>query len=116
MSTQTQQKSKKIAKKQIESSRASSIGAGKSDVNAAEKKITAVRNQKIKPSDAQKELRRVEREIDKLETEIEGITKLRAEHSTDYEKLMELDEREAGLKAHLEELLHEWEEAASMVN
>jgi len=70
---------------------------------------------KIKPSDVQKELRRIEREIEKLETEIESIAMLRTEHATDYEKLMELDELEAEFKAQLDELLEEWEEAASLV-
>jgi len=68
---------------------------------------------KIKPSDAQKELRRLEREIEKLETEIEALEGLRGQHSTDYEKLMELDEIEKELRAKLDILLEEWEEVAS---
>jgi len=37
------------------------------------------------------------------------------EHSTDYEKLMELDEKEAALQERLDDLLEEWEEAANNV-
>ena len=72
--------------------------------------------QKIKPSEAQKELRRAEREIEKLETEIEFILKEKADFSTDYEKLMQLDEQESELKTQLEDLLEEWEQAANHIS
>ena len=71
---------------------------------------------KIKPSEAQKELRRIEREIKKLESELETLAAQRTEHATDYEKLMELDESESVLKSQLEDMLEEWENAASMVS
>ncbi|MDR2568963.1 MAG: ABC-F family ATP-binding cassette domain-containing protein [Oscillospiraceae bacterium] len=70
--------------------------------------------QKIKPADAQKELRRVERDIEKLEAELRNIEIYRAKHSSDYEKLMELDEQELVLKAELDSLLDEWEEAVAL--
>ena len=69
------------------------------------------KRRKIKPSEAQKELRRIEREIEKLESALEAVEVLRGEHATDYEKLMELDEQEAVLKSQLEALLEEWEDA-----
>ena len=69
------------------------------------------KERKIKPSEAQKELRRIEREIERLETELESVEVLRGEHASDYEKLMELDERDAVLKVQLEEMLEEWEDA-----
>ncbi|MCL2662267.1 MAG: ABC-F family ATP-binding cassette domain-containing protein [Oscillospiraceae bacterium] len=71
---------------------------------------------KVKPSDAQKEQRRLEREIEKLEEEIEVLDKLKTEHATDYERLMELDEEEAALKTQLDELLEDWEEVASSLS
>ena len=69
---------------------------------------------KIKPSDAQKELRRVEREIEQLETGIEAISEQKNKHATDYEKLMELDVQETELRAQLDDLLDKWEHKASM--
>jgi len=80
-----------------------------------QKEKPPTQRRKIKPSDAQKELRRLEREIEKLETEIEAISMLRTEHATDYEKLMELDSFEAGLKTQLEQLLEDWENAATVL-
>jgi len=71
-------------------------------------------DKKIKPSERDKELRRVEREVDKLETEIEYLGMKKSEYSTDYEKLMEFDEQEAVLKEQLEELLNEWEHFANL--
>jgi len=70
---------------------------------------------KIKPSEVQKELRRLEREIEKLETELEVVEGLREKHATDYEKLMELDEQEAGLKSELDLLLVRWEETTELI-
>ena len=70
-------------------------------------------DKKIKPSEIQKELRRLEREIEKLESEIESVEKSRTEHSSDYEKLMELDESEAKLQNQLDSLLEDWETTAS---
>jgi hypothetical protein len=69
------------------------------------------KKRKIKPSEVQKELRRIEREIEKMESALEAVEVLRGEHATDYEKLMELDEQETVLKSQLEALLEEWEDA-----
>ena len=71
------------------------------------------KERKIKPSDATKELRRIEREIEKLETEMEELENLKSKHSTDYSKLMELDDLEAELKTQLEDLLEDWERSLS---
>jgi prefoldin subunit 5 len=67
----------------------------------------------MKPSEVQKELKRLEREIEKLEAEIEAVDELKAEYATDYEKLMELDKQETAHRAQLEELLESWEEVAN---
>jgi len=37
------------------------------------------------------------------------------EYSTDYEKLMEIDEQETVLRRQLDDLLEDWEDAASLV-
>ena len=68
---------------------------------------------KLKPSIAQKELRRLERDIEKLETELENLQSKKQEHATDYEKLMELDEHEKTVSAQLEELFEDWERTLS---
>ena len=67
---------------------------------------------KKKPSEAQKELRRLEREIDKLEKELESIKLVKDVFSTDYEKLMELDKQEQGIQDKLDWLMYQWEQMA----
>ena len=66
-----------------------------------------------KPSDTQKELRRIEREIEKLETNLADIKTQKEEHSTDYEKLMELDNQELQVQEELDALLEDWERSLS---
>jgi len=63
---------------------------------------------KRKPADTQKEIRRLEREIEKLEDELDGIKLLRDEFSADYEKLMELDERDKESQEALTGLYEQW--------
>jgi len=64
-----------------------------------------------KAADVQKELRRLEREIEKLENELDEISMLKEEHSSFFEKLLELDEREQEVLAAIELLYAEWEQA-----
>ena len=70
---------------------------------------------KKKPSDVQKEIKRLEREIEKLETELGGVGLLKDEFASDYEKLMELDERERGIAAEIDAVYGEWERFAEML-
>jgi len=63
---------------------------------------------KKKPADEQKKLRKLERDIEKLENDLEGIKQQKIEFSTDYEKLMELDEAETAAQESLDELYEEW--------
>jgi len=86
-------------------------------VSSAQKKEPPERQkpakkQTKKPADALKELRRLEREIDKLEKELEAIKLKKQVFSTDYEKLMELDEQEKVVKEQLDDMLADWEKAA----
>ena len=67
---------------------------------------------KLKPSDSQKELRRLEREITKIESEMDDLALQKEQHSSDYEKLMELETKEQELSTELERLMNEWEEIA----
>jgi len=68
---------------------------------------------KIKPSELQKELRRLEREIEKLEVELYDIEVQKSEFSSDYEKLLEFDDLEKNAQQKLDDLLEQWEELAS---
>jgi ATPase subunit of ABC transporter with duplicated ATPase domains len=82
-------------------------------VKAAVKKEPSARPKQVKKADAQKELRRLEREIEKLEGDLGELGRQKDEFSTDYEKLMELDERERGVQLALDVLMGDWERAAS---
>jgi len=68
--------------------------------------------QKRKPADDQKELRRLEREFEKLESKIDDINRQKEEHQSDYEKLMELEAHEASVHETLNMLYKEWEQLA----
>ena len=71
--------------------------------------------QKGKPSDSQKELRRLEREIENHEKELADILDRKEEFSSDYEMLMELDAREGEAQKALDKLLEDWEALQSTV-
>ena len=66
------------------------------------------RNRKIKPSDAQKEIRRIERDIANIENSLAEITRQKDECSSDYLMLMELDKHESELQEKLDALYDEW--------
>ena len=68
---------------------------------------------KRKPSDIQKELRKIEREIETLEASLEEIASKRDEYSSDYEKLMGLDVEELEVSAKLDVLMEQWETLAN---
>lgn len=57
----------------------------------------------------EKLLKRVERDIEKLEAAMKALEREYEEHSADYQKLMELDEKKAGLKAELDTLYEKWD-------
>ena len=73
-------------------------------------KMASVKQQSIKkkPADAQKELRRLERDIEKIESDINEIIRQKDEFSSDYEKLMELDELEREAHERLDAFYLEW--------
>jgi len=79
---------------------------------AVKKEPPARPRQKKKPADALKEVRRLEREIGKLESDLSDMLLQKEEYSSDYEKLMELDDRERIALASLDVLLEEWEALA----
>ena len=67
-----------------------------------------------KPADALKEQKRLEREFEKLENELDVINKQKDEFASDYEKLMELDERESDIHELLKSLYEEWESLSAL--
>jgi len=73
----------------------------------------STKKQSKKPAEVLKELRRLEREIEKLEIEIYDIELSREEFSSDFEKLLELDDHEREVKDMLESLLEDWEVIAA---
>ena len=81
-------------------------------VEAVKKEQSERPKQKKKPPDTQKELRRLEREIEKLDNELKEIELQREEFQTDYEKLMELDDRESAVHTTLDKLYEEWDALA----
>ena len=78
------------------------------------KEPSASPKQKSKPADAQKEQRRLEREIGKLENELDEISLQKEEHASFYEKLLELDKQELEVQESLDKLYIEWETLADV--
>ena len=75
----------------------------------ASKKEPATRvKPKRKTADAQKELRRLEREIDSVEKGLAEVRRKKEEYSSDYEKLMDLDGEELEVQESLNRLYDEW--------
>ena len=98
------------AKKDISGASAADKRKGAAESNApGETKLTKA---KRKPSDIQKELRRLERDIEKNETALYDIKLQREEFASDFEKLLELDDLENSTQEELDILLALWEELA----
>ena len=58
----------------------------------------------------EKEARRCEREIGKIESRLKEIEREEGEHASDYQRLMELEEEKARLDSELDALYSRWEE------
>lgn len=65
--------------------------------------------------DMEKQLARAEREIERVENELAELESLAQEFSSDYEKLMELDERKAEKQKELDVLYARWEELSDFL-
>lgn len=68
---------------------------------------------KKNPAAGEKQLAKVEREIEKLEQQLAGLDRESEENSTDYQKLMEIEEKRAEINSQLEELYEQWETLAT---
>ena len=71
------------------------------------------KKQKLKPVDAKKELRRLEREIEKYDIAIEELQMQKNEYSSDYQKLLEIEEQERQMHCELDEIYLKWEQLAT---
>ena len=67
-------------------------------------------------SDMQKELRRLEREIEKQEAQLDEVKLLKDEFFADYEKLMALDDRESEILGQINELYEAWEDCNAAIS
>ena len=79
---------------------------------SVKKEPSARPRQKSKPADALKEQRRLEREISKLEGELDAISEKKDEFQSDYEMLMKLEESEKDVVQLLNKAYEEWERIA----
>ena len=70
---------------------------------------------KSAPRNTEKLLAREEREIEKLEGELTRLELLYESHSSDYQKLMELEVEKTSLKSRLDEHYKRWEELTDML-
>ena len=77
-----------------------------------EKPKTEAAQKQKNSKNAAKKAARLEREIADIEKQISDIEAEKEAFATDYEKLIELDEKKAELENALEEKLSEWEEVA----
>lgn len=68
-----------------------------------------------KQPSADKLLKRTEREIAKLEEQLAELDEQYEKYSSDYQKLIELDEEKAKLSAELDELYDEWEKQSEAI-
>lgn len=86
--------------------------AAAADVKPAEKKEKREEKEKKRPARgpaaAEKQMRRLEREIEALEEKLRDIAAQKEAFATDYLRLMELEEEEAGVRAELDEKYAEW--------
>ena len=82
------------------------------DAHREKEKAKASPQKKSSPSVPSRSAAKLEREIEKLEAELEKLDALANENSSDYIKLMEIDEQRSRLNAGLEELYMQWEEAS----
>ena len=74
-----------------------------------EAKETKKEDWKKKNGGNEKQLKKLERDIEKLETAMSELESETEANASDYQKLMELDEKKAELKGQLEELYEQWE-------
>lgn len=74
----------------------------KDEMNRAFKKNPSAYNEKL--------LAKAERDIERLEAKLKELEQLCQEHSSDFEKLMELDVQKAELQKELDALYEKWEE------
>lgn len=96
----------------LERERQLQLTAPKEQKTQKEKEKPQQKEKKMSPSTREKLIKKLEREIAALESEISTNEKLQEENASDYAKLMELTEKQAELTSQLEEKYAQWEELA----
>ena len=96
--------------------RENTAGEGNTSAGSAQNRHENAEKRKVnpnqKPADIQKELRRLEREIENLEHELSEIRNEKNEHSSDYIKLLELEERDRETVKALDDAYSRWDQRA----
>ena len=83
--------------------------ARRTETKTIEAKKEKKPKEKKRSGSPEKLLAKVEREIAALEGQMAELEKAAAEFATDYEKLMEIEEKKAETASALEEKYYEWE-------
>ena len=88
--------------------------ARQESISAAEKRRqekpeAAPKPEKRQPQRTERQLARIEREIGKTEEQLAALDREAEEYASDYQKLLELEEKRAALNAALDELYAQWE-------
>ena len=68
-----------------------------------------------RPPNIDRQIAKVEKEIEKLENKLTLLDELALENATDYQKLMEIEEEKTGINIQLEEQYEKWEELSSLL-
>ena len=85
--------------------------ARSAQIQQVDKNDAKKRNNKKKPTiSAEKQLQRIEKEIDRLEVELRALSDMEQEHAFDYERLMEISAEREALNAELAPLYEKWGE------
>ena len=69
----------------------------------------APKPEKRQPQRTERQLARIERELGKTEEQLAALDREAEEYASDYQKLLELEEKRAALNAALDELYAQWE-------
>ncbi|MBQ3009827.1 MAG: ABC-F family ATP-binding cassette domain-containing protein [Oscillospiraceae bacterium] len=82
---------------------------------AAEPAKPAKKEKSKRPPNIDRQIAKIEKEIEKLENALAELDELASENATDYQKLMEIEEKKTTVNEQLETLYEQWEELSSML-
>ena len=82
---------------------------------AADPVKTAKKEKPKRPPNIDRQIAKIEKEIEKQESKLAELDELAAENATDYQKLMEIEEQKETVNKQLESLYEQWEELSSLI-